>query len=38
MSYIAAACGSGIGMMIAIVVFSNAWRIGIIPKDYDFYS
>ena len=23
-------------MMIALVVFSNAWRIGILPKEYDF--
>jgi len=36
MSYFAAACGAGFGMMIGIVIFSNAWRIGILPKEYDF--
>jgi hypothetical protein len=36
MNYPAAALGAGIGMMIALVVFSNAWRIGILPKEYDF--
>jgi hypothetical protein len=36
MSYFAAACGAGLGMMIGIVIFSNAWRIGLLPKDYDF--
>jgi hypothetical protein len=35
MSYFAAACGSGIGMMIAMVIFSNAWRAGMLPKDFD---
>jgi hypothetical protein len=37
MSYFAAACGSAIGMMIALVVFSNAWRFNLLPKDYDFF-
>jgi hypothetical protein len=36
MSYFAAACGAGLGMMIGIVIFSNAWRTGLLPKDYDF--
>jgi hypothetical protein len=36
MNYPAAALGAGIGMMIALVGFSNAWRIGILPKGYDF--
>jgi hypothetical protein len=36
MNYPAAAVGSAIGMMIALVVFSSAWRIGMLPKGYDF--
>lgn len=36
MNYPAAAVGAGIGMVIALVVFSNAWRIGLLPKGYDF--
>lgn len=36
MNYPAAALGAGIGMMIALVVFSNAWRIGFLPEGYDF--
>jgi hypothetical protein len=36
MSYFAAACGAGLGMMIGIGIFSNAWRTGLLPKDYDF--
>jgi hypothetical protein len=36
MSYFAAACGAGLGMMSGIVIFSNAWRTGLLPKDYDF--
>jgi hypothetical protein len=36
MSYFAAACGAGIGMMVAMIIFSNAWRVGLLPKDYDF--
>lgn len=36
MSYFAAACGAGIGMMIAMVIFSNAWRFGLLPREYDF--
>lgn len=35
MSYFAAAIGSGIGMMIAMVIFSSAWRFGLLPKDFD---
>ena len=35
-SYPAAAIGAGIGMMIALLVFANAWRIGVLPKEYDF--
>jgi hypothetical protein len=36
MNYPAAAIGAGLGMMIALLVFSNAWRIGMLPRDYDF--
>ena len=36
MKYPAAAVGAGIGMMINLIVFSNAWRVGILPKGYDF--
>ena len=36
MSYFAAACGAGLGMMIGMVIFSNAWRTGLLPRDYDF--
>jgi hypothetical protein len=36
MSYFAAACGAGLGLMIGIVLFSNAWRTGLLPKEYDF--
>jgi hypothetical protein len=36
MKYPAAAIGAGIGMMIALLVFANAWRIGVLPKGYDF--
>jgi hypothetical protein len=36
MNYPAAAAGAGVGMMIALVVFSNAWRVGILPREYDF--
>ena len=36
MNYPAAAVGAGIGMMINLIVFSNAWRVGILPKGYDF--
>ena len=36
MNYPAAAEGAGIGMMIGLVIFANAWRIGILPKGYDF--
>jgi hypothetical protein len=36
MSYPAAAIGAAVGMMIALVVFSNAWRVGILPEGYDF--
>ena len=36
MSYFAAAFGSGLGMIIGMFVFSNAWRIGLLPKGYDF--
>jgi hypothetical protein len=36
MSYIAAACGSALGMMIALVIFSNAWRLKLLPKYFDF--
>jgi hypothetical protein len=36
MSYFAAACGAGFGMMIGMVFFVNAWRIGLLPKEYDF--
>ncbi len=36
MNYPAAAIGAGIGMMIGLLVFANAWRVGILPKEYDF--
>ena len=37
MSYFGAAIGTAIGMMISLVIFSNAWRIrSYLPKDYDF--
>jgi hypothetical protein len=37
MSYLGAALGTAIGMMISVVVFSNAWRIkAYLPKEYDF--
>lgn len=36
MNYPAAAVGAGIGMMIGLLVFANAWRVGILPKGYDF--
>ena len=36
MNYPAAAVGAAIGMIIALLVFSNAWRIGLLPKEYDF--
>jgi hypothetical protein len=36
MNYPAAAVGAGLGMMIGLVLFSNAWRFGILPKGYDF--
>ena len=36
MNYPAAAVGAAIGMIIALLVFSNAWRIGFLPKGYDF--
>jgi hypothetical protein len=37
MSYFGAAMGTALGMMISLVIFSNAWRIkDYLPKDYDF--
>jgi hypothetical protein len=36
MTYPAAAVGAAIGMMLALVVFSNSWRFGFLPKGYDF--
>ena len=36
MNYPAAAVGAAIGMMVALLIFSNAWRIGFLPKGYDF--
>ena len=36
MTYPAAAFGAALGMMIALVVFSNAWRFGFLPREYDF--
>ncbi|MBN1679477.1 MAG: hypothetical protein JW966_04245 [Anaerolineae bacterium] len=36
MTYPAAAFGAAIGMLFALVVFSNAWRFGFLPKEYDF--
>ena len=35
-NYPAAAIGAAIGMMVALLVFSSAWRIGFLPKGYDF--
>jgi len=36
MSYFAAACGAGFGMLVSLIVFSNVWRFNILPKEYDF--
>jgi hypothetical protein len=36
MMYPAAAFGAALGMMIALVVFANAWRFGFLPREYDF--
>ncbi len=36
MSYLAAACGAAIGMMVGLLIFTNAWRINLLPKEYDF--
>ncbi len=36
MTYPAAAVGAAIGMVLALVIFSNAWRFGFLPKEYDF--
>lgn len=36
MNYPAAAIGAGIGMIIALLIFSNSWRLGFLPKEYDF--
>jgi hypothetical protein len=36
MKYPAAAVGAGIGMMIGLLVFANAWRVGVLPRGYDF--
>ena len=36
MNYPAAAIGAGVGMMIALVGYANAWRVGLLPKEYDF--
>lgn len=36
MNYPAAAVGAGIGMMIGLLIFANAWRVGILPRGYDF--
>ncbi len=37
MSYFGAALGTAIGMMIGLVIYSNAWRVkSYLPKEYDF--
>ena len=36
MTYPAAAVGAAVGMMVGLVIFANAWRWGLLPKDYDF--
>ena len=36
MSYFGAAIGTFIGMMIGLLVFTNNWRFGFLPKEYDF--
>lgn len=36
MNYPAAAVGAAIGMILALAVFSNSWRFGYLPKEYDF--
>ncbi len=37
MSYFGAALGAAVGMMIGLVIYSNAWRIkAYLPKEYDF--
>jgi len=36
LSYFGAAIGTFIGMMIGLLVFTNSWRFGFLPKDYDF--
>jgi hypothetical protein len=36
MKYPAAAVGAGIGMMIGLLIFANAWRVGVLPRGYDF--
>jgi len=36
MAYFGAAVGTFIGMMIGLGIFSNSWRLGFLPRDYDF--
>ncbi len=37
MSYFGAALGTAVGMMIGLVIYSNAWRVkSYLPKEYDF--
>ena len=36
MGYPAAALGAGIGMMLFLAGFANAWRISLLPREYDF--
>ena len=36
MAYFGAAMGTFIGMMIGLVLFSNSWRWGYLPQNYDF--
>ena len=36
MTYPAAAVGAAAGMMFGLVIFANAWRLDLLPKDYDF--
>jgi hypothetical protein len=36
MGYPAAAVGAGIGMMLFLAGFASAWRIGLLPRGYDF--
>lgn len=36
MTYPAAAVGAAMGMILGLAIFANAWRLDLLPKDYDF--